>query len=262
MVRNHRQPQARRKQPRQFASWMAAHRRAISLTLLFVALSVTCAFAGQWLLDPGNLPLRNVVIAGDFHQINPEHLRQTVIGAASGGFLATDVEALRSAAEGLPWVDQAMVRRVWPDTVIVEVTEQVAAARWGEEALLNRRGELFRPESESIPAHLPLLNGPESLRRLVMEQYVAMARELARVGRSVSRLSVNERRSWLLELDDGVELRLGREQAMTRLRRFVRSYPAALAAKLEQLQYVDLRYSNGFSVRWQPRNAVEGGQES
>jgi cell division protein FtsQ len=95
-----------------------------------------------------------------------------------------------------------------------------------------------------------------------MEQYVGMARELARVGRSVARLSVNARRSWELELDNGVELRLGREQTMARLRRFVRTYPVVHAAKLDQLQYVDLRYSNGFSVRWQPRDAVESGQES
>jgi cell division protein FtsQ len=262
MARNQRNPQARRKQPRQPVRWLASHRRAVSLTLLFVALSVTSGFAGQWLLDPGNLPMRNVQITGEFHQVTPERLRQAVSAAVSAGFFTTDVEAVRTAAQNLPWVDQATVRRVWPDTVIIEVTEQRAAARWGDGALLNRRGELFSPDSESIPPGLPMLSGPEPLRRLVMEQYVGMTRELARVGRSVARLSVNARRSWELELDNGVELRLGREQTMARLQRFVRTYPAVLAAKLDQLQYVDLRYSNGFSVRWQPRDAVESGQES
>jgi cell division protein FtsQ len=262
MARKLRNPQARRKQPRQSGRWLVSHRRAISLTLLFVALSVTTGFVGQWLLDPGNLPMRNVQIAGEFHQITPEHVRRGVSEAVSAGFFTTDVEAVRTAAQNLPWVDQAMVRRVWPDTVIIEVTEQVAAARWGDEALLNRRGELFSPHAESIPAHLPLLSGPEPLRRQVMEQYVGMASELARVGRAVARLSVNERRTWVLELDNGVELRLGREQTMARLQRFVRSYPRVIAPKLDRLQYVDLRYSNGFSVRWQPRDAVESGQES
>lgn len=262
MARNHRNPQARRKQPRQPGRWLASHRRAVSLTVLFVALSVTTGFAGQWLLNSDNLPMRNVQIAGEFHQVTPQRLRQAVSGVVSAGFFTTDVEAVRTAAQNLPWVAQATVRRVWPDTVIIEVTEQLAAARWGDQALLNRRGELFSPDPESIPPRLPVLSGPEPLRRQVMEQYVGMARELARVGRSVSRLSVNERRTWVLELDNGVELRLGREQTMARLQRFVRSYPLVLEPKLDQLQYVDLRYSNGFSVRWQPRDAVESGQES
>jgi cell division septal protein FtsQ len=35
------------------------------------------------------------------------------------------------------------------------------------------------------------------------------------------------------------------------LQRFVVAYPSVFAGRLAELQRVDLRYSNGFSVRWQ-----------
>jgi len=54
-------------------------------------------------------------------------------------------------------------------------------------------------------------------------------------------------------LDNGMALMLGRqEKSHERLLRFVRSYNRVLAARAEQIEQVDLRYTNGFAVRWKP----------
>ena len=44
-------------------------------------------------------------------------------------------------------------------------------------------------------------------------------------------------------------LELGREQMNTRLERYVAVYDRSLAPLQRRLDYVDLRYSNGFAVR-------------
>lgn len=257
MARRRKKIQARQK--RKPFQWLTEYRRVIVLGVVFVVVSVAAGFAGQWLFDPANLPIRNVEVRGEFQQLTRDELQAAVAGVVEGSFFTVEVEAIRRSAEALPWVKQAAVRRVWPDTVVIDVTEQVAAARWGDSALLNRRGELFEPDAGSIPDYLPELAGPDALRRQVMERYVSVTGELNRIGRSIRRMEVDERRSWRLQLDNGVELRLGRDMIMDRLQRFMQAWPSVLAPKVEQLEYVDLRYANGFSVRWMPHD--EGGEQ-
>jgi cell division protein FtsQ len=66
-----------------------------------------------------------------------------------------------------------------------------------------------------------------------------------------ARLELDNRRAWHLQLAGGVQLELGRADAWKRLQRFVVAYPSVFAGRLAELQRVDLRYSNGFSVYWQ-----------
>jgi cell division protein FtsQ len=50
-------------------------------------------------------------------------------------------------------------------------------------------------------------------------------------------------------------MELGRLQLEQRLQRFVRSWPMVLAHAAERISVIDLRYSNGFAVRWQLDNS-------
>jgi cell division protein FtsQ len=63
-------------------------------------------------------------------------------------------------------------------------------------------------------------------------------------------MQLDNRRAWHLQLDNAVLLELGRADAGQRLQRFVRAWPDVFAGRLDELQRVDLRYSNGFSVSW------------
>lgn len=215
--------------------------------MLLVGTAIWCV---TWLRNPTNMPLRSVHIEGEFRKLSKHDVQTAVAKAVSGGFFSVNVEAVRRAAESLPWVESATVRRVWPDALQLQVVEQRAAARWGEDGVVNMRGELFKPAAATIPAKLPRLSGPEPLRRRVMEHYIAMTATLAPIGRRVQALRLDQRRAWVLELDSGVELKLGRDAALDRLNKFVRVYPTVFAAREAELKTVDLRYSNGFAVRW------------
>jgi cell division protein FtsQ len=129
--------------------------------------------------------------------------------------------------------------------------EQEPVARWGKNALLNRYGEVFTPRKLPEGLALPQLSGPEGHERAVLEQYRHFAQTLAPLGLHVARIELNERRAWRIELDNAVQLELGRADTAVRLQRFVRSFPEVFAGHLEALKRVDLRYSNGFSVYWQ-----------
>lgn len=246
-----RKPQAARRNdtvsesrlPRMPWRWIAG---AIASVLLVVATGVSV----RWLIDPHNLPIRSVQIAGQFRHLTSEQLQAAVANTVRGGFFTVDVAAVMRAARTLPWVDVASVRRVWPDTLRLEVVEQVPLARWAEHDLLNRRGERFTPAADTLPTGLPELQGPAGLEAATTASYYEMSKALAPDGLKITRLIQDERRSWHVTLDNGIELRLGRDDAYPRLLRFVRLYPKVLASRATEIATIDLRYTNGFAVAW------------
>jgi cell division protein FtsQ len=52
-----------------------------------------------------------------------------------------------------------------------------------------------------------------------------------------------------VKLASGLTLELGREHVEARLARFIGAYERTLAKLGRRLDYVDLRYANGFAVR-------------
>jgi len=168
----------------------------------------------------------------------------------SGGFFTIDLRRVEAAVEALPWVYDVSLRRQWPDTLELRVTEQVAIARWGDEALLNQYGELFSPPVESFPGGLAVLHGPVGQQRELIARFIKVSELLKGAGLRPRALVEDERRAWRLTLDSGVEMLLGREEMLARLERFVTVYPQTLARKAEALARVDLRYTNGFAVAW------------
>jgi cell division protein FtsQ len=203
------------------------------------------------LTDPQLLPIKRVEVQGSFTYVDAQLVRDAVAPYMNGNFLTVDVHRVQKAVEGLPWVRWAEVRRSWPDAVHVSVTEQVAVAKWDEDSLVNDAGEVFRPPRASYPTGLPSLHGPEGSEKAVVMAFADMSAMVAPLSLHITRINLDERRAWSLYLDNGMQLVLGRGDGYGRLLKFVRFYRRALRDQAEQVERVDLRYSNGFAVRWQ-----------
>ena len=65
-------------------------------------------------------------------------------------------------------------------------------------------------------------------------------------------MELDPRGAWELTLANGVQVRLGRQAVHQRLERFLRVASPLVATRSGEVSYVDLRYSNGFSVGWNP----------
>jgi cell division protein FtsQ len=217
--------------------------------LLTAALLAGATWGIVTLRDPATLPIRAVKVEGRFTHVTAQALQQAVADAATGGFLSVDVDAIRRAALSLPWVHSVGVRRVWPDTLRLTVTEQIAVARWGEQGLINSDGDVFTPDPSSFPPGLPELRGPAGTEGAVLSRYRAMNQALAPLKLRITRMVLDERRAWRLFMGGGMELVLGREQAEERLQRFINIYPALQAAEPPGIARVDMRYSNGFALQ-------------
>ena len=224
--------------------------RAVALSAMALTVCGLAIWGAMVLNDPRTLPIATVKIEGEFRHLGKAQVQQALAGHVAGGFFNADVEAARAAVLRLPWVNTATVRRVWTDTLEVAVVEQVPLARWGTGGLVNSQGSLFFPSPDSYPVGLVQLQGPQGSETTVAARYRDMNQSLRAIGLRINRVALDDRRAWHIELDNGATLVLGRAADDTRLKRFARLYPAALAARAADIREVDLRYPNGFAVRW------------
>lgn len=223
---------------------------------LLLLVAITYAI-GLKLLDPKTLPFQQVRLEAPFNYVSKAALHDAVKTNINGGFFSLDVEAVTAAVNELPWVHDAKVRRVWPDTLHVTVREQKALARWRDQALVNIAGELFYPDVESFPADLIELNGPPKTVSQMARQFRLFNKTLSEAGYALTRIKLTQRRAWEVELDDSTLVVLGRNDVEQRLNRFVQFYPQ-LQTRAAELERVDMRYTNGFAVRMKTKSESTG----
>lgn len=241
----------------QLREQLATHRRSVSGLLLICLLGLAGSWGTRWLSDPQRFPLDVVEVKGEFRYLQNADVQTVLSPHVTGGFFTVDVDSIRAAAEELPWVRLAKVRRIWPATLRVQITEQQAVAGWNEGGFLNAAGDAFFPSAGPAPSGLPQLAGPEGQAPRVLQQYREVERTLQALGLQVDEVTMDGRRAWSLRMDGGIELKLGRAQPWQRLQRFVRAWPDVFAGRTDDLKRVDMRYSNGFSVYWQRQDAGE-----
>lgn len=203
-----------------------------------------------YLTSPQTLPLKSVKVQASFKHIDALALQKVIAPYARGGFFSINIGKLREQLKQLPWVKQVSIWRVWPDTLEVSVVEKQAVARWGHDDLLSADGEIFQPVRSTFPSELPQLNGPQDQAQEILAKYQEMSKLLVSKGLGIVKLDLSDNRAWQLLLDNKMQLILGREEVIPRLKRFMFVYPKIFTPKGKQAETVDLRYGNGIAVRW------------
>ncbi len=225
--------------------------------IVCISLLAGASFMGvRYLLQASTLPILQVHVEGEFRQLTPGSIEHIVGAEVRTGFFAVDVEAVRAALLSNPWVYDASVRRVWPDSLKVTIHEQRATAYWGASALLNPEGVAFYPSSASFPAGLVKLEGPAGSESLVLSRLHQLDSILAPLEQNLASLRLSERRAWSFQLAQGPRVIIGRADVDARLERFGRALGGVLASELRDIEVVDMRYPNGFSIN--RRVAVSG----
>jgi cell division protein FtsQ len=190
--------------------------------------------------------LREVQVTGRVSHITAGEVSEIVRRHIRGNFFTLDLASARTAFETLPWVRSANLRRHWPDRLDVTLEEHTPLARWGRTGLVSTHGEVFEG---TYDGPLPLFTGPAGAAKEMTIQYEYFRSSLASIGRLPLHIQVSPRRAWQIRLDNGTTLELGREQMEARLSRFVTVYHRTVAPLNRPIDYVDLRYANGFAVR-------------
>jgi cell division protein FtsQ len=90
----------------------------------------------------------------------------------------------------------------------------------------------------------------------VAQRYLAIQGRLIEGGVRIAALRLDARGAWEIDLDNGVRIRLGRRQVDERFERFVAAALRLVVQRSAEINYVDMRYTNGFSVGWRGSTKV------
>ena len=230
--------------------------RLWSAALLGVVVAAGALAVGA--VGPGALselnarPIRSVRIGGDLAHVARADLERRVGAHLAADFFRVDVDAVAETARAMPWVAEVSVRRVWPDSLHIAVIEREAVARWGPGGLVATSGEVFDPGESDLPG-LPLLDGPAGSAPLLLETWRRVSRIIGdgagAMGGGPRALALSARGIWRVECMNGMRIVLGRDQ-LDELEELRAVFDRLLGARASEIAAVDLRYTNGFAVRW------------
>ena len=221
--------------------------RRLSVPLFAVAVVALSYRFSAFLLDQ---PITAITIEGPFQRVTALQIEEAISEELTSGFFSVDLEAVRGRISALAWIDQANVARRWPGRLEITVTEQVPAAVWGASGLLNTRGDLFVENARHVPAELPRLSGPEAMSAEVAHRYLEMREALIPFGLDLREVTLDPRGAWELTLTNGIDIRLGRREVNNRAQLFLDVAAAIVASREAEIDFVDMRYSNGFTIGW------------
>lgn len=228
--------------------------------LMLLAVLLFAALALNWAVRHTSFALRLVQVEGDVLRNSASTIRANAAPKLAGNFFTFDLQAGRRAFESVPWVRHALVRRVWPNRLVVSLEEHRPAALWSDgdgEKLVNTFGEVFEANLGDVEQdNLPTLTGPDGSARQMLAMHARLAPVLARMSADgdahVDALTLSQRGSWRAEIDTGAEIELGRgteDEVIARTERFIATLPQVTQRFQRPLEYADLRHHEGYAVR-------------
>ena len=220
------------------------------LLTLFLASIAGIAWIAFSMVAPDRWPIRWLEVNGEFQRISAEQLRASLSTGMNDSYFTVDIGALEAAARRNAWVSSVRVQKIWPDTVAVTVREYQPVAHWNSGTLVSSDGMPFSvPEADELQG-LPWLKGPEGRLDDVLTVWAGIDEALLPLGLEVERLTLDDRGSWSMQLDNGTKVFLGRDSMEERLDRLLSGWEPLMEQQDVPPQGIDLRYTNGFAVAW------------
>lgn len=194
-------------------------------------------------------PIQTVTLTSELQQLSLLEVDQVLQSYVGSSFWRVKLSKIQSDLTRLDWVSHAVVKRSWPDQLIITIEEQVPVARWGDDGLVNNKGEIFFPRSVSGFENFVRLEGRLESARHVLAKLAEFQKVLGGLDWSIAQLTEAVDGGWKIDVLDGPSLLIAKEEDEVRLIRFVRSYQQLKEELRNSAQVYDLRYSNGFSVK-------------
>ena len=230
---------------------------AISVVVFTLALAALVAAGFAWVARRPQFQFGDVRLEGDLQRNSVTTVRANAMPHLAGNFFTMDLGRTRAAFEQVPWVRHAVVRRVWPNKLVVALEEHQPVALWeGDEnsdKMVNSHGEVFEANVGDVEDDsLPQFAGPEGTSAQVLEMYRRLQPMFAGMDTEVTALRLSGRGSWKVDLDNGAAIELGRgtpDEVIARTTRFVRTLPQVLHKFNAPLESADLRHAEGYAVK-------------
>ena len=196
-------------------------------------------------LIAGGFGINDVIITGRDH-ISPAQVDAALDTTRARTIFGFDTRAAKARLERIGWVEKARVMRLWPSTLVVELSEREPFAQWdirGHRMLIDKTGELLGPATPAFE-DLPRVAGEGAdIAASALFDTLAQHEPLAQRVVLAQRI---EKRRWDLVARGGLRVQLPAHGVANRLPKAER----LIAGKLpDGVGIIDMRVEGRIALR-------------
>ena len=240
-------------QHRKYQSSKYKLQRYLQYGMLIFAIVAVLLLAKQLDIDWNRLlfkEIHHVRVEGEYGRVDHYEIEKLLSRFIGKPISRDEMDVIERVLKDLPWVKNVLVKRSWQDdTLILTIQEREAIAYWGGQALLDNTGAVFRPHLIDND-NLPILDAATGRERDMLALYQQLTDWLAPIGLRVIHLKEDQSRTYTVQLENAPRLILGRHLFEKRIKRFTAAYQAGFVNYMHRVVCIDLRYLDGFAVRW------------
>lgn len=249
--------------PARRRGWRSSWRRAVPVTIVATLLGFGAYKGVEFVADTEALRVTRITVEGT-EQMSQGEVLALLYGLRGRGMLSIDLEAWRQKLLDSPWVADATMRRVFPGTIAVAISERepLGIGRIGGGLfLIDRRGAIideFGPQYAEFD--LPIIDGlsaaaagggtlVDEARALLAGRLLAALQGDPSLADRVSQIDVSDARDAVVVLkDDPAAIRVGHERFVERVTSYLQ-LASRLREAVPRIDYVDLRFDERVYVK-------------
>ncbi len=240
----------------------------------WLVVAVAVLLAGAWAMERVRgsemFLVRDISVRGNTH-LSTGEVETLLTGLRQENVLLADLDFYRQRLLDSSWVEQVVLSRVLPSTVVVEVVERtpVVFARFNEQLyMVDRTGNIIdEHRTEYRDFDLPVVDGllisgrrqpavADADRVGLMVAVLDAFDAHAAINGRLSQVDLSRPRDVVVMLDDDPAwLHLGQSNFVDRLQRYLDLRPA-LVDRFGSIDYVDLKFDERVYVRGQGQQAA------
>lgn len=227
---------------------------------VILGLSALGSMAARYIAQLDYFQFRTVVLRKAHEtQIPLSRVTRAVQKNLTGGYFTADLKKVKQALESLPWVARATVRRVYPNTLVVDVEPYQAIALYEDGRLVSQDGVLFQanPEEADHVGRFPNFYGPLSQVQSLALMYRRLSQVFSKIDVQISDLQISDRGTWSLvfssaripptKVEYGRE-RIGFDSLLAQTEKLVQVYPKIYDMMKGPPASIDMRYNKALAV--------------
>jgi len=222
----------------------------LSLLMISFTFLLMAAFMSG-MIKSDHWEISNIVVDAEFKRVNSEQIRVTVAAHKQRSFFKLNANQIRDDLMQIPWVSDVSVNKKWPNTLRIRLIEHKAVAVWNDEKLLNSNGDIFEVDSLEDLSSLPHLQNKTSDSKIIWSKYMRFNDIIKNIGFEIIACEISPIGSWNITLSNGINITTGSDYQDAKLVRLTETWEALLNTNESLPSYIDLRYTNGYAVKWQ-----------
>ena len=196
-------------------------------------------------------PIKNISIESIIININKDDVfEKSKNYLDSKSFFNFKINILKKEIEEVPWVKSADIRRVYPGEIKIYIEEHIPIAIWNNESYMNNIGDIFFVND--IKKNLPIISSNQSGNKIMFEYFSLLLKYISdeNFDIKIKKIEENDIRSLSAYLSSGIIVKFGSKDIKDKIHTFIKLYKTLNSSDLEKIGYIDMRYSNGFSIGW------------